>query len=123
LGPLSYFFEIEVTSTPDGCYLFLRKYIHDLPDRASLTNHCFVDTTMELHTRLRATNGVPLQDPTRYRHIVDNLVYFGITRLDISYVIHILSQFMSTLTSVHYNHLTSCSSLSSWHYRSTLVLL
>jgi hypothetical protein len=62
LGPLSYFLGIEVTSTLD--YLSQRKYIHDLLDRAGLTDHRSVDTPMELHTRLRATNGVPLEDVT-----------------------------------------------------------
>jgi hypothetical protein len=51
------------------------------------------------------TLGVPLEDPTRCHHLVSSLVYLGITRPDISYVVHILSQFMSTSTSVHYNHL------------------
>jgi hypothetical protein len=52
---------------------------------------------MELHTWFRATDDVPLEDPTRYRHLVDSLVYLDITRPDISYVVHILSQFMSTI--------------------------
>jgi hypothetical protein len=96
LGPLSYFLGIKVTSAPDGYYLSQRKYIHD---------HLFVETPMELHTRLHATNGIPLEDPTRYRHLVNSLVYLGITRPDISYDVHILSQFMSTPTSVYYSHL------------------
>jgi hypothetical protein len=105
LCPLSYFLGIKVTSTPDDYYLSQIKYIHDLLDRACLTDHCSVDTPMELYTHLRDTNGIPLEDPTRYRHLVGSLVYLDITRPDISYVVHILSQFMSTLTSVHYNHL------------------
>src|SRR5438105_14934707 len=60
---------------------------------------------MELHLRLRATDCVPLQDPTRYRHLVGSPIYLGITRPDISYVVHILSQFMSAPTSIHYSHL------------------
>jgi hypothetical protein len=105
LGPLSYFLGIEITSTANGYYLSQRKYIHDLLDRAGLTDHRSVDTPMELHTHLRATDGVPLEDPTQYRHLVGSLVYLGITRPNISYTVHILSQFMSTRTSVHYNHL------------------
>jgi hypothetical protein len=50
-----------------------------------------MDTPMDLHTHLRATDGVPFQDPTRYRHLVGSLVYLDITRPDISYVVHILS--------------------------------
>jgi hypothetical protein len=60
---------------------------------------------MDLHLRLRATDGVPLADPTRYCHLIGSLVYLGITHLNISYVIHILSQFMSAPTSIHYGHL------------------
>jgi hypothetical protein len=104
LGPLSFFLGIEVTSTPDGYYLCQRKYIQDILDRASLTDHCSVDTLMDPHLRLRATNGVPVVDPTRYRHLVGSLIYLGITRPDISYVVHILSQFMSASTTIHYGH-------------------
>jgi hypothetical protein len=105
LGLLSYFLGIEVTPTPDGYYLSQGKYNHDLLDHAGLTNHRSVDTHMDIHTHLRATDGVPLADPTRYHHLFSNLIYLGITHPDISYAVHILSQFMSTPTNVHYSHL------------------
>jgi hypothetical protein len=46
---------------------------------------------MELTVQLRTSNGDPLPDPTRYRHLVGSLVYLVVTRPDISYHIHILS--------------------------------
>ena len=60
---------------------------------------------MELNVHLRASDGEPLSDPTRYRHLVGSLVYLAVTRPDISYPVHILSQFVSAPTSVHYSHL------------------
>jgi hypothetical protein len=42
---------------------------------------------------------------TDYRHIVGSLVYLSVTRPDISYSVHILSQFVSTPTQIHYSHL------------------
>jgi hypothetical protein len=81
------------------------KYIQDLLDRASLTDHRTAETSMELNVHLMTTDGESLEDPTRYRYIVGSLVYLGITRLDISYSVHILSQFVSAPTQIHYSHL------------------
>jgi len=105
LGPLCYFLGIEVSSTSDGIYLSQEKYIQDLLARSCLTDHRTVETPIELNLQLRATDGKPLTDPTRYRHIVGSLVYLVVTRPDISYAVHILSQFVSSPTHVHYSHL------------------
>ncbi|WVZ64234.1 hypothetical protein U9M48_013789 [Paspalum notatum var. saurae] len=88
LGPLRYFIGIE-----------------GLLDRASITDHKTEETPMELNLQLSATDGEPLNDPTHYHHIVGSLVYLGVTRPDISYSVHILSQFVSAPTQLHYSHL------------------
>jgi hypothetical protein len=56
---------------------------------------------MELNIHLRASDGEPLFDPTHYHHFVESLVYLVITRPDISYLVHILSQFVSSPTQLH----------------------
>ncbi|WVZ66361.1 hypothetical protein U9M48_015595 [Paspalum notatum var. saurae] len=105
LGSLRYFLGIEISSTPEGFYLSQEKYIQSLLDRASITDHKTEETPMELNLHLSATDGDLLDDPTRYRHIVGSLVYLGVTRPDISYSVHILSQFVSAPTQLHYSHL------------------
>jgi hypothetical protein len=60
---------------------------------------------MELNIHLRASDGYPLSDPTHSFHLVGSLVYLTVTRSDISYLVHIPSQFVYAPTSVHYSHL------------------
>jgi hypothetical protein len=60
---------------------------------------------MDLNVHLMATDGEPLEDPTRYHHIIGSLIYLGVTRPDISYSVHILSQFVSAPTQIYYSHL------------------
>src|SRR3954471_16251902 len=105
LGPLRYFLGIEVSSTSDGFYISQEKYIQDLLARAALGDERTVETPMKLNAKIHPTDGDPLPDPTRYRHLVGSLVYLVVTRPDISYHVHILSQFVSAPTTVHYSHL------------------
>jgi hypothetical protein len=91
LGPLRYFLEIEISSMPEGFFLSQEKYIQDLLDRASLTDHRTAKTPMELNVHLTPSDGEPLEDPTRYHHVIGSLVYLGVIRPDISYFVHILS--------------------------------
>ena len=74
LGPLCYFLGIEISSTSDGFYISQEKYIQDLLARAALSDDGTVVTPMELNVQLRATDGDPLPNPTRYRHLVGSLV-------------------------------------------------
>jgi len=96
---------IEVLQSTKGYYLSQSKYILDLVARSGLSDHRRAATPMELNLKLRPSDGKPLEDPSRYRHIVGSLVYLTVTRPDIAHAVHILSQFVSAPTSVHYGHL------------------
>uniref|UniRef100_A0A2N9GZU4 Integrase catalytic domain-containing protein n=1 Tax=Fagus sylvatica TaxID=28930 RepID=A0A2N9GZU4_FAGSY len=102
LGPLSYFLGLEVSSSSDSYYLTQAKYTSDLISRAGITNSKIVDTPIEYNNRLNTHDGEPLPDATLYRQLVGSLVYLTVTRPDISYAVHIVSQFMAASRSLHY---------------------
>ncbi|KAF7149581.1 hypothetical protein RHSIM_Rhsim02G0124000 [Rhododendron simsii] len=66
LGPLRYFLGIEVAFSPKGYLLGQSKYAIDILHLACPTNTKTVDTPLELHAKFSTSDGVPLEDPTKY---------------------------------------------------------
>ena len=102
LGPLNYFLGLEVSSFADDYYLTQAKSTFDLISRASITDSKIVDTPIEYNRRLNSYDGESLSDATLYRQLVGSLIYPTVTRPDISYVVHVVSQFMTAHRSSHY---------------------
>ena len=48
----------------------------------------------EQNLKLSLTEGEKLNDQIKYRRLIDRLIYLSVTRLDIVYSVHMLSQFM-----------------------------
>ena len=70
--------------------------------QAGLTNSKTVDTPVELNAHLTPTGGKLLSNPSLYRQLVGSLVYLIVTRPDISYAVHQVSQYLSAPRSTHY---------------------
>ena len=102
LGHLGYFLGLEVSSNSIGYYLSQAKYAFDLLSHASLTDTKVVSTPLEMNAHLTPLDGTPLSDATLYRQLVSSLVYLIVTRPDIAYVIHLVSQFLVAPYSTHY---------------------
>lgn len=87
---------IEATTFIYGIYiLYLLTDIGLLPSKPS-------KIAMKAQHGMTNTTGTPLADGSFYRSLVDKLIYLIITRPNLTYSVHILSQFMASPTSVHW---------------------
>ena len=69
--------------------------------RASITDSKIVETPIKYNCRLNSHDGESLSDATLYRQLVRSLIYLTVTRPDISYAVHVVSQFMVAPRSLH----------------------
>jgi len=96
LGQFKQFLGLEFHHRANGIFVNQHKYIQDLITMAGLKDTSFVDTPMEVNVKYRKDEGDLLDDPTLYRRLVGSLIYLTTTQPDISYVVHQVSQFMSS---------------------------
>ncbi|KAJ0480794.1 putative RNA-directed DNA polymerase [Helianthus annuus] len=104
LGLLQYFLGIEVLTCDKGLCLSQRKYCTDLLAEYGMLGckpvSIPIDQSHVVNTLLENNSG-PLQNITGYQQLVGKLIYLSHTRPDISYAVHVLSQFMHSPTEGH----------------------
>ncbi|KAK3007603.1 hypothetical protein RJ639_013997 [Escallonia herrerae] len=103
LGPLKYFLGIEATRGPRGLFLSQCKYALDILSESGLSASKPAAFPMEQNHGLALAGGPLLSDPRPYRRLIGRLVYLTITRTDICYAVHVLSQFMQSPRSQHWD--------------------
>jgi hypothetical protein len=103
LGSLKYFLDLEVAKSSKGIYVCQRKYTLEIIEDTSLLASKPATFPLESNIKLSRTSDDLLQDPTFHRRLVGRLLYLTITRLDISYSIQVLSQFMDSPWQPHMN--------------------
>ena len=105
LGTLSYFLGIEVAYAQDSMYLSQKKYIKDLLNRADMLECKSCDTPMvtgyKLHKEVKGHLGQYIGDATVYRSLVGGLQYLVLTRPEIAFAVHKLSQYVAAPTLQH----------------------
>ncbi|XP_071713412.1 uncharacterized mitochondrial protein AtMg00810-like [Rutidosis leptorrhynchoides] len=87
LGPLSYFLGIAVKRNSNSLFLDQSTYAKEIIARAGLTNCNSVCTPVDTNSKLSASDGQPVDDPTKFRSIAWALQYLTFTRPDISYAV------------------------------------
>ncbi|TYK00711.1 putative mitochondrial protein [Cucumis melo var. makuwa] len=102
LGSLNYFLGLEVSRRSDGYLLSQAKYASDLLARSGITDSNTASTPLDPNVHLTPYDGVPLEDVSLYRQLVGSLIYLTVTRPDIAYAVHIVSQFMAAPRTIHF---------------------
>jgi hypothetical protein len=101
LGELRYFLGIEVTHSPKGIWLLQRQYALNKLSEYGMTGCKPISIPLEQNVKLSADEGDLVEDTIMYRRIVGSLIYMTITRLDLSYAVGVVSQFMQTPRKPH----------------------
>jgi len=107
LDVLKYFLGVEITRSPDGFYLCQRKYALDIISEVGLLGVKPALVPLEQNHRLTLSTSKLLADPESYHRLIGRLIYLCFTRPELSYCIHVLSQFMQQPKEGHWH--TSCS--------------
>jgi hypothetical protein len=94
LGILHHFLGISVTRTTDGLFLSQRQYAVDLLQRAGMTECHPTATPVDSKSKLSASDGKPVADPSEYRSLAGALQYLTLTRPDIAYAVQQVCLFM-----------------------------
>ena len=96
LGTLKYFLDHEVARTEKGISLCQRKFTLELLSDTSLLASKPANVPMEQSAKFSSSMGEDVSDSSLYRRLIGKLLYLTLTRLDICYSVHKLSQFMSS---------------------------
>lgn len=104
LGKLKYFHGLELSRGPDGFFISQCKYTLDIVSKTGNLGCKPAITPLEQGHQLDnpKLQSPLLAYPKLYRRLVRRLIYLSHTRSELSYAIHILTQFMHTPKEAHW---------------------
>ena len=101
LGRLKYFLGIEVAQSSSDIVISQRNCALDILKETGMMGCRPIDTPMDPNVKLLPGQGEPLSIPERYKRLIGKLNYLTVTRLDISFPVTVVSQFMTSPCDSH----------------------
>jgi len=101
LEKLCYFLSVEVIQSPKGIWLLQKQYALNKLSEYGMIGCKPISIPLEQNVKLSADEGDLVEDTTMYKRIVGSLIYITIIRLDLSYAIGMVNQFMQTPQKPH----------------------
>lgn len=102
LGALHYFLGIQIRRTTDEFFLNQEQYISDLLIKFDMDKSSSCPTTIVTGTNLCTTDSVLIANPSEYRSVLGALQYLTHARLDITFAVNKLSQFLHSPRMIHW---------------------
>ncbi|XP_038698025.1 uncharacterized mitochondrial protein AtMg00810-like [Tripterygium wilfordii] len=101
LGPMKFFLGMKIDRSTTGLMISQCNYALDLLQDFQFLDAKPLTSPTELNVHLSINDGSLLPDPSIYLRLVGRLTYLTLTRPDVSYVVHNLSQFLHSPTDYH----------------------
>ncbi|XP_021596650.1 uncharacterized mitochondrial protein AtMg00810-like [Manihot esculenta] len=103
LGHLKYFLGLEIARSASGTLISQRKFISDVLGDTGMLHAKNTSIPLPKGLNLNPSTGDLLSEPDKYRRLIGRLLYINITRPDISFAVHYLSQFISNPRKSHWD--------------------
>ncbi|KAL0435109.1 UNVERIFIED_CONTAM: Retrovirus-related Pol polyprotein from transposon RE1 [Sesamum radiatum] len=94
LGPAKYFLGLQLARSDHGLLVTQTKYLTDILDDENLMDAKPASTPLLPGFKFCHEDGSLLPSPDKYRRLVGRLLYLSFSRLDISFAVQQLSQFL-----------------------------
>ena len=101
LGHACYFLGVELGRSSHNLYLTQHKYIVDIIYDVGFVSASSTSTPLPKGLRLCVDDSALIPNPARHHRLIGHLLYLNFTHLDITFVVHQLSQFFGTLRQPH----------------------